>query len=94
MTAPSQKRLARACLVGGFDRAVSSGSLAFAAGAVCYGNSIVLLLFDRSTTAWERYRWEKQQVTMAPLSSRNEGFKHKKMRDCRHAQRPPRERLT
>ena len=39
-----------------FDRAVSSGSLAFAADAVCYGNSIVLLLFDRFTTAWERYR--------------------------------------
>ena len=56
MTAPRQKRLARASLVGSFDRAVSSGSLAFAADAVCYGNSIVLLLFDRFTTAWERYR--------------------------------------
>jgi hypothetical protein len=55
-TAPSQKRLARASLVGSFDRAVSSGSLAFAGDAVCYGNSIVLFLFDRFTTAWERYR--------------------------------------
>jgi hypothetical protein len=52
----AEKRLARASLVGSFDRAVSSGSLAFAADAVCYGNSIVLLLFDRFTTAWERYR--------------------------------------
>ena len=41
--------------MGSFDRAVSSGSLAFAADAVCYGNSIVLLLFDRFTTAWERH---------------------------------------
>jgi hypothetical protein len=56
VTARSQKRLARASLVGSFDRAVSSGSLAIAADAVCYGNSIVLLLFDRFTTAWERYR--------------------------------------
>jgi hypothetical protein len=52
----AEKRLARVSLVGSFDRAVSSGSLAFGADAVCYGNSIVLLLFDRSTTAWERYR--------------------------------------
>jgi hypothetical protein len=37
--------------MGSLDRAVSSGSLAFAADAVCYGNSIVLLLFDRFTTA-------------------------------------------
>jgi hypothetical protein len=56
VTALSQNRLARASLVGSFDRAVSSGSLAFAADAVCYGNSIVLLLFDRFTTAWERDR--------------------------------------
>jgi hypothetical protein len=47
---PSQKRRTIH-----FDRAVSSGSLAFAADAVCYGNSIVVLLFDRFTTAWERY---------------------------------------
>ena len=33
-----------------------SGGSRFAADAVCYGNSIVLLLFDRFTTAWERYR--------------------------------------
>ena len=70
--------------MGSFDRAVSSGSLAFAADAFCYGNSIVLLVLDRFTTAWERYRWEKQQVTMAPLCSSNEGSKHKKMPDCRH----------
>jgi hypothetical protein len=56
VTAPGEKRLSRASLVGGFDRAVSCGSLAFAADAVCYGNSIVLLLFDRFTTAWERHR--------------------------------------
>jgi hypothetical protein len=42
--------------VGSFDRAVSSGSLAFAADAVCYWNSIGLLLLDRFTTAWKRYR--------------------------------------
>ena len=56
MTALSQNRLARASLVGSFDKAVSSGSLVFAADAVCYGNSIVPLLFDRFTAAWERYR--------------------------------------
>jgi hypothetical protein len=42
------------------------------------------LLLDRFTTAWERYRWEQQQVTMAPLYSSNEGSKHKNMPDCRH----------
>ena len=56
MTAPGRNRVARAFLVGSFDRAVSSGSLAFAADAVCYGNSIVLLPLDLFTTAWERYR--------------------------------------
>jgi hypothetical protein len=85
VTAPRRNRLARSFLVGSFDRAVSSGSLAFAADAFCYGNSIVPLLLDRFTTAWERYGWEKQQVTMAPLCSRTEGSKHKKMPDCRHA---------
>jgi hypothetical protein len=85
VTAPRRNRLARGFLVGSFDRTVSSGSLAFAADAFCYGNSIVILLLDRATTAWERYRWKKQQVTMAPLCSRNEGSKHKKMPDCQHA---------
>ena len=60
-TAPSENRLFRASLMGSFDWAVSSGSLAFAADAVCYGNSIVLLLFDRFTTAWERHR-DRQSV--------------------------------
>jgi hypothetical protein len=55
-TARSEKRLPRESLMGSSDRAVSSGSLAFAADAVCYGNSIVLLLFDRFTIAWERRR--------------------------------------
>ena len=71
--------------MGSFDRAVSSGSLAFAADAFCYGNSIALLLLDRFTTVWERYRREKQQITMAPLCSSNEGFRHKKMLDYGHA---------
>jgi hypothetical protein len=44
--------------VGSFDRAVSSGSLALAADAVCYGISIGLLLLDRFTTAWKRYDWD------------------------------------
>jgi hypothetical protein len=55
-TARSEKWLPRASLLGSFDRAVSSGSLAFAADAVCYRKSIVLLLFDRFTTAWEGRR--------------------------------------
>jgi hypothetical protein len=38
LSARSQKRLARASLVGSFDRAFSSGSLAFAAYAVCLGD--------------------------------------------------------
>jgi hypothetical protein len=42
---PEQFRL------GSFDRAVSSGSLAFAADAVSYGYSIGFLLLDRATTA-------------------------------------------
>jgi hypothetical protein len=94
VTALSQNRLARASLVGSFDRAVSSGSLAFAADAVCYGNSIVHLLFDRFTTAWERDRRGKQHVTIVPLCSSKEGSTHKKMPDCQHAKRPPGERLT
>jgi hypothetical protein len=85
VTAPRRNRLARSFLGAVSIEPSPSGSLAFAADAFCYGNSIVILLLDRATTAWERYRWKKQQATMAPLCSRNEGSKHKKMPDCRHA---------
>jgi hypothetical protein len=52
---PEAQSTRRAFMVGSFDRAVSSGSLAFAAAAVCYGNSIGLLLLDSFTAAWKRY---------------------------------------
>ena len=46
-----ENQRAEQCRLGSFDRAVSSGALAFAADAVSYGYSIGFSMFDRATTA-------------------------------------------
>ena len=72
-------------LLGSFDRAVSSGSLAFAADAVSYGYSIGFSLLDRATTAQSGIVERRGQVTVAPLCCRNEGSEDKKMPASEHA---------